>query len=72
MSDMAFAPRFEVMITIVREKFTWRLSPRFSVALSSIPSRSCHGASEALSNLVEQHQLKARGSGAVMAGKVFL
>ena len=34
---------------MVREKSTRRLSPRVSDALSRMPSRSCHSASEAFS-----------------------
>src|ERR1051325_5146037 len=48
-SDISLAPRFEVMTTIEREKSTRRLSPSVSVALSRMPSRSCHKESEAFS-----------------------
>ena len=42
-------PRFDVRKIIAREKSTRRLSPKVSVALSKMPSRSCHKASEAFS-----------------------
>jgi hypothetical protein len=48
-SDISRAPRFEVITSIVFEKSTRRLSPKVSVALSRMPSRSCHRLSEAFS-----------------------
>src|SRR5438445_2417988 len=43
------APKLEVMKIKHREKSTRRLSPSVSVALSRMPSKSCHSASEAFS-----------------------
>src|SRR2546425_793324 len=42
-------PRFDVRKITVCDKSTLRLSPNVSVALSSIPSNSCHNASLAFS-----------------------
>ena len=43
------APRLEVMMMMQLERSTRRLSPSVSVALSRIPSSSCHRESEAFS-----------------------
>src|ERR1700735_2341469 len=42
-------PRFDVKKITVFDKSTRRLSPSVSVALSSMPSKSCHSASDAFS-----------------------
>ncbi len=42
-------PRLDVRKITVCDKSTLRLSPKVRVALSSIPSRSCHKASDAFS-----------------------
>ena len=46
---ISLAPKFEVMTMMHREKSTRLLSPRVSVPLSKIPSKSFHSASEAFS-----------------------
>ena len=56
-SDISRAPRFEVMMTTVFEKSTRRLSPSVSVALSRIPSSSCHKRIRSLFDLVEQNKV---------------
>src|ERR1700723_3661018 len=48
-SVISTPPKFDVMKIIVCDKSTRRLSPSVKVALSKIPSSSCHKASEAFS-----------------------